>query len=107
MTDSNLLTWLPHALLTTNWQTLKGCPRLLCGTARHASESSQNEHAHFVPFYSGEAEWKKLVSYSVPEDAYLVVADADGHVLWQAHGAPTDEKYSELRSVIGKQVSKP
>ena len=67
----------------------------------------KDEHAYFVPFYSGEAEWKKLVAYSSPVDAYLVVADAAGHVLWQEHGPLSDVKYSELQAVVTKQVSKP
>ena len=68
---------------------------------------SKDEHAHFVPFYSGEAQWKQLVAYSSPEDAYLVVADAAGHVLWQEHGPLSNVKYSELQAVVTKQVSKP
>lgn len=68
---------------------------------------SKDEYSYFVPFYSNEEEWKKLVSYSAPEEAYLIVADAGGHVLWQTHGALTDPKYSELQAVIAKQVAKP
>ena len=68
---------------------------------------STDEHAHFVPLYSGEAEWKKLVAHSSPEDAYLVVADAAGHVLWQQHCPLNGAKYSELQSIVTKQVSKP
>jgi len=67
----------------------------------------KDEWSHFVPFYADEEAWKKLVNYSAPEDAYLVVADAAGRVLWQAHGAPTDQNYAELQLVIGKQVGQP
>ncbi|MFZ0859557.1 MAG: hypothetical protein WB781_10265 [Candidatus Sulfotelmatobacter sp.] len=67
----------------------------------------RDEWPHFVPFFSDEEAWKKLVGYAAPEDAYLVVADASGHVLWQEHAAPTDLKYAELQAVIGKQVAKP
>lgn len=70
-------------------------------------EIPKDEHAHFVLLSSGEAEWKKLVAYSSPKDAYLVVADAAGNVLWQEHGPLSDAKYSELQAVVTKQVSKP
>ena len=67
----------------------------------------KDEHAHFVPFYSGEAEWKSLVTYSSPKDAYVVIADANGRVLWQAHGVPNNVTYSELQSVLKKEVTEP
>jgi len=87
----------------------EGVPSFVMSFILHGMrrEIPRDEHSHFVPFYSGEAEWKKLVAYSSPEDAYLVVADAAGHVLWQGHGPLSDSKYSELQAVVTKQVSKP
>ncbi len=67
----------------------------------------KDEWPHFVLLYSDEGAWKKLVSYAAPEDAYVVVADASGHVQWQAHGALTDAKYAELQAALGKQITKP
>lgn len=67
----------------------------------------RDEQAHFVLMYSNEAEWKKLVGYSRPEDAYVVVADSGGRVWWQGHGAGTDAQYSGLQAAIDKLVSKP
>jgi hypothetical protein len=63
-----------------------------------------DEHGHFVPLYSDEAEWKKLVGYSAPDGAYVVLADATGHVLWQAHGEPTDAEFSNLKAEIAKLI---
>jgi hypothetical protein len=63
--------------------------------------------AHICSCYSGLAAEQRNENIISPEDAYLVVADAAGRVLWQTHGVPTDQKYSELQSVIRKQVSKP
>lgn len=60
----------------------------------------KDEQSYFVPFFHHEDEWKKLTSYSVPEDAYLIVATADGRVLWQTHGPATDAKYAELQQAI-------
>ena len=66
-----------------------------------------DEHPHFVLLYSHEEEWKRLVGYSRPEDAYLVVADSEGRVLWQTHGAVTDAQYYALQAAIEKPASKP
>jgi len=60
----------------------------------------KDEQSYFVPFFHHEDEWKKLTRYSVPEDAYLIVAAADGRILWQTHGPQTDDKYAELQEAI-------
>ncbi len=66
----------------------------------------KDEQAYFVPFFHHEDEWKKLTAYSVPADAYLIVASADGRVLWQTHGPQTDAKYTELQQAIGNAIAK-
>jgi hypothetical protein len=53
-----------------------------------------------VPLYSDESEWKKLVNFSNPDDAYLIVATPNGHVIWQAHGPYSDAIYSDLQNFI-------
>ncbi len=87
----------------------QGVPSFVMGLILHGLRRKipKDEHSHFVPLYSNEAEWKKLVGYVASEDAYLLVADAGGHVLWQAHGSPTELKFSQLQTAIAKQVSKP
>jgi hypothetical protein len=44
------------------------------------------ELRRFVPLYSNESDWKKFVDSSTPDDAYLIVATPDGHLVWRAHG---------------------
>jgi hypothetical protein len=61
-----------------------------------------DERSHFIPFYSGEKDWRHLVGYSVPKDAYVLVTDPAGRVLWQAHGQITDAKLTELKDLMGK-----
>jgi hypothetical protein len=34
--------------------------------------------------------WKKLVNFSTPDDAYLIVPTPDGRAVWQAHGSYSD-----------------
>jgi hypothetical protein len=58
------------------------------------------ELSHYLPLYAKEDEWKKLVSISAPDDPYLIVATADGHVVWQAHGAYSDDVYAELKKSV-------
>jgi hypothetical protein len=65
------------------------------------------EFAHYIPVYSNESEWKKLVNFSAPDDAYLIVATPDGHPVWQGHGSYSDEIYSELKKSVAALVEKP
>jgi hypothetical protein len=63
-----------------------------------------DELSHYLPLYAKEDEWKKLVSMSSPDDPYLIVATSDGHVVWQGHGAYSDDVYAELKkSISGAQ----
>jgi hypothetical protein len=79
-------------------------PMILHGMRRNVPAAA---HAHFVPVYDHEAEWKKLVNFSGADDAYVVVATADGRVVWQGHGRWTEAGYGELRrSVEGLVVGK-
>jgi hypothetical protein len=62
------------------------------------------ERRHIVPIYSNESDWKKVVRFSAPDYAYLIVAGPDGKSLWQAHGAYSDAIYSELKKNIANLV---
>ena len=64
------------------------------------------ELAHFVPLYSNESDWKKVVNFSAPDDAYLIVATPDGHPVWQAHGAFSDSTYADLKKSVAMLVEK-
>src|SRR5215831_735368 len=58
------------------------------------------EHRRFVPLYSNESDWKKLVNFSAPDDAYLIIATPDGHPVWQAHGPYSDAIYADLKKSV-------
>jgi hypothetical protein len=64
------------------------------------------EHTHFVPIYDNKPEWKKLVNFSAPDDAYLIVASPDGHPIWQAHGPYSDVTYNELKKSVSALLEK-
>ncbi|MGB7846487.1 MAG: hypothetical protein WBL63_12795 [Candidatus Acidiferrum sp.] len=60
------------------------------------------QQSRFVPLFDHEADWKKTVNFSAPDDAYLVVADPEGHALWQTHGLVNDSAYTDLQAAISK-----
>src|SRR6516225_1077388 len=64
------------------------------------------ELAHFIPLYSNESDWKKVVNFSAPDDAYLIVATPDGHPVWQAHGPFSDSTYAYLKKSVAILVEK-
>ena len=64
------------------------------------------ELRRFVPIYSNESDWKKLVNFSTPDDAYLIVATPDGHPVWQAHGPYSDAMYADLQKSAAALLEK-
>jgi hypothetical protein len=65
-------------------------PMILRGMRKDLPAEQQ---AHFIPILDHEDEWKKLVSFSAPDDAYILVTDPHGRVAWQTHGPLTDSSY--------------
>jgi hypothetical protein len=76
---------------------------ILRGMRKDLSPQAQ---AHFAPLYEKQAEWKKLVNFAAPDDAYLIVADSQGLVIWQAHGSFSEATYAELKKVVSTQLEK-
>lgn len=64
------------------------------------------ELAHFIPLYSNESDWKKVVNFSAPDDAYLIVSTTDGHPVWQAHGPFSDSTYADLKKSVAMLVER-
>jgi hypothetical protein len=64
------------------------------------------ELAHFIPLYSNESDWKKVVNFSAPDDAYLIVATPEGHPVWQAHGPYSDITYADLKKSLATLLEK-
>lgn len=60
----------------------------------------KEELRRFVPLYANESEWKQFVNFSMPDDAYLIVATPEGRVVWQAHGPYSDAMYAELKKSV-------
>ena len=58
---------------------------------------------YFLTLFHDSDAWKKFVGYREPDDAYLVLLDADGNVRWRWHGIFNDANYAifqqELREI--------
>jgi hypothetical protein len=72
---------------------LESMPRLVRGMAVRSMKnaSSPTERQHFLPVFHNEMQWKQVAQFSEPDDAYIVVLDREGKIVWREHG-PIDEK---------------
>jgi hypothetical protein len=77
-------------------------PGLLRGVLLRWIRSSAPERAHkrIVPITNDEAGWRALVHYGEADDAYLLVVDSRGDVVWQTQGQPTDAAYAALKQQV-------
>ena len=66
-----------------------------------------DQQPHFIPILDHEDEWKKLVNFSAPDDAYILLSDSHGHIVWQTHGTLTDSSYDALKSAVSKLLASP
>ena len=87
---------------------LEDAPRFVRPMIVHGMKkgATAKELAHMAPVTAGEEEWKKVVGYAAADDAYLIVADAEGKVVWQGHGAYSDAGLGELKKVVASEKAK-
>jgi hypothetical protein len=83
---------------------LQSAPSLIRPMILHGirGEVPAEQHSRFVPIYDHESEWKSAVNFSAPADPYVVVANADGHIVWRTHGPVSDAGYAELKTAVAK-----
>ena len=60
----------------------------------------EDRRGYCVPVLHGEPDLKKLVNYEVPDDAYLILLDHAGKIVYQMHGPLSERGYSEVRQHI-------
>ena len=63
-----------------------------------------NEQSRFVILQTNEDQWKSAAQFSAPNDAYVLLSDPAGHIVWHTHGAVTDEQLAGLRTAIKTQL---
>jgi hypothetical protein len=87
---------------------LEGVPRLVKPMILHSmrGELTPQQQAHLVPLFDKQDEWKKLVNFSAPDDAYIILTNPDGHVVWQDHGSFSDATFAELKKAVANLLEK-
>ena len=86
---------------------LQGVPSFIKGMILHGMrrEIHGTEQSHFAPLTAGEEEWKKAIGYSSSVNTYIVLADASGHIVWQTHGVPDEQKIAGLKKALAQALS--
>jgi hypothetical protein len=82
---------------------LESVPKLIRGMVVKSMKSGvpAAEQTHFLPVFSDEASWRKIAHYGNTDDAYILVVDGDGKVLWETSGKVTDTGFAALKKEIG------
>jgi hypothetical protein len=77
-------------------------PGFVRGIVLRSIKSSAPERAHkrIVPITNDEAGWRQIVHYGEADDAYLLVVDSAGSVVWKTQGQPTDVSYAALKQQV-------
>jgi hypothetical protein len=86
---------------------LQDAPRMVRGMIRRGMRGSvpKSEQDSFVLLYQDEDAWKKLVDFSAPDDAYILLVDAGGNIRWHTHAkGPDPQAVKALRDETGKIV---
>jgi hypothetical protein len=85
----------------------QGVPSLIMKMILHGmkKEIPANEHSRFVLIQANEDQWKNAAKYSAPGEPYILLADPGGHVVWQTHGAITDDQFAALQTAIKTQLA--
>ena len=81
---------------------IEDAPRLVRGMITSGMKKGvpDSQRATFIPVVHDEAALKALVGYKAEDDAYIVVLDRGGKVVYQTHAATVDPGYAELRAKL-------
>jgi len=60
----------------------------------------KNDHEHVITVYKDTGSWKKLVRFSDPDAAYLVLFDPTGKVAWLHRGAFDEDVFKTLSAKV-------
>ena len=83
---------------------LEDVPRLFRGFVRGSIRKSisKESQGNFILLFEGEDALKKAVGFQVSDDAYVLLLDANGNIVWREHGAVDDEKVDVLQKQLTK-----
>lgn len=87
-----------HSAVIFEMPILESMPRLVRGVAVRSmkSGSSPTEREHFLPVFHNEMQWKQVAQFSEPDNAYIIVIDREGKIVWREHGPIDDKRKTEL-----------
>lgn len=81
---------------------LAKAPKLLRGMILKRLQSTVrfDERPHFIPVLEDESGWRTAAHYDKPDDAYILLVDRKGTVLWQTDGEPTNAAYARFKAEL-------
>ncbi len=83
---------------------LAGAPGFMRGfiAGRIKAEVSDRGKVHFLPVYEDERSWRKVCAYSSAhaDDAYVLLVDGSGQVVWKTQGPASDAAYEAVRAKV-------
>ena len=84
---------------------LQSVPALVLKMVVHGMKKDipASDQSRFVILQTNEERWKSAAQFSAPNDAYVLLSDPGGHVVWHTHGTVTDEQVAALQIAIKKQ----
>jgi len=87
---------------------LEDAPRLVRGMIKSGMRrgTPPSEQDQFVLLFQGSAEWKKFVGYAASDEAYLLLLNANGDVMWHGHGVLSEAGYTPLGEAAKKLAAK-
>jgi hypothetical protein len=100
-TDRNV-TWLAVPILPDLPRPLRG---VLVRAFHKAVPASLQ--ASFVLVFENDSEWKTAVSFDAEDDAYVLLVNQQGDILWRTHGPVSREQMSELQQAMMRISSQP
>jgi len=83
---------------------LEDVPRLFRGFVRGSIRKSipKESQDSFILLFEGEDALKKAVGFQVSDDAYVLLLDANGNIVWREHGAVDEKKVDVLQKQLTK-----
>jgi len=81
---------------------LGGAPKMVRGMIIKGMGSSvpAAERPHFIPLTEDDKPWRAVAHYDKANDAYVLLVDGEGVVLWQTQGDPTDAAYFAFKKKL-------
>jgi len=73
---------------------------------RMTSSVPFEERSHYLPVLEGEPAWHAVAHYDKPDDAYVLLVDNKGLVLWQTEGEATDMAYRNFKQELEKSCAR-